>query len=87
MPRNPEEEPDPIDVDPATAEAVDCPSCGEVALLVSSEYVCLERCYSCDHSRLLGWFSNEPLLLLAGKPRLQQPQVWMRQFTVHGGTS
>jgi hypothetical protein len=44
----------------------ECSFCGGTLLLGSDEYICIERCLSCRHSRVLGWFSNEPLLILGG---------------------
>jgi hypothetical protein len=45
------------------AESAECQICGGELFVASDEYLCLEQCVTCLHSRLLGWFSNEALLV------------------------
>jgi hypothetical protein len=52
----------------AQVAPTDCLVCGSVMLVLNDEWLCLERCLSCNHSRLLGWFANDPLLLLGAMP-------------------
>jgi hypothetical protein len=59
----------------------ECRSCGGTVLVSGSEYVCTENCLDCGRSRLLGWFNNEPLLVLGGgATKAFGQEVWARQI-------
>jgi hypothetical protein len=44
--------------------------CGEAAFVVTSEFVCWQRCVACSHHRVLAWSSYQtPTLILGGALR------------------
>jgi hypothetical protein len=66
------------------AETDECPSCEGVMLRVSDEFTCLERCLSCDHSRLLGWFSSSGLLVPGRASATRRAGEWAWQPAAQG---
>lgn len=44
-----------------------CPSCRGLMLVLTDEFTCLERCFSCQRSSLVAWASCQPVLRLASR--------------------
>ena len=67
-----------------TMETDDCPSCQGLMLKVSDEFVCLERCLSCNRSRLLGWFSVSGLLVPGRESTSLRVGEWAGHLAAQG---
>jgi hypothetical protein len=43
--------------------------CGEVIFLSAGQYACWERCFVCNHQRMIAWSSAQEMAIVSGAQR------------------